>query len=542
MNNVTNPILVSREPPPPDYYQTNIESVIRAVLQLYGDILDEENASFGKTVLELPTDAIRLFARLCTRKGELFRLDSLQYDEISDVQVAITELTAANFVSLASSVELEDILNLYSRAQLLEWFPDLRSNQSRTDLQQNLLQTQDDSVIRSRLQTFSPCISFDVRRAVDTYSTLFFGNTHEDLTTFVLRDLGLRRYEDYDLDARTRLFQSKAALAAYLNLLDLLSEYEISEATACAERIKHFVSQLQPISTDRVIERIRSRFINRLARDLERLREFEAAAGLYLQSTMHPARERLVRCYRKLKQKSEEVQLIADIKRSPWTLEELDFAHTFGTRIREADLCAVETHELAPNAIETSIEDYAIQQLANKGVRAWHLENALPTGLFSLTYWEWLFAPVAGAFVNEFQSAPLDLFWPDFFAKREKVCEDPLESTGSLKAWILHMAQMKRGIACRGINWDLLTDDVLKSLLAVISTQTIQKLLTIMKQDLRQTWSGFPDLTVIREDSTVEFVEVKGPNDRLQVNQRIWLRSLIEQDVPVSLLRFRESS
>ena len=31
--------------------------------------------------------------------------------------------------------------------------------------------------------------------------------------------------------------------------------------------------------------------------------------------------------------------------------------------------------------------------------------------IFGLAYWHWLFAPIEGAFVNAFQTAPVDLGW-----------------------------------------------------------------------------------------------------------------------------------
>src|SRR5690606_40610713 len=43
----------------------------------------------------------------------------------------------------------------------------------------------------------------------DVLKLLFFGNLNQDLTDFVLRDLGMHRYEDYRLDRETRLFRSR---------------------------------------------------------------------------------------------------------------------------------------------------------------------------------------------------------------------------------------------------------------------------------------------------------------------------------------------
>ena len=56
--------------------------------------------------------------------------------------------------------------------------------------------------------------------------------------------------------------------------------------------------------------------------------------------------------------------------------------------------------------------------LAEDGGEAWHLENRLPQGLAALAFWDVVFAPVAGAFLNPYQDGPLDLYWDDFAAQR----------------------------------------------------------------------------------------------------------------------------
>src|SRR5262249_16934644 len=47
-----------------------------------------------------------------------------------------------------------------------------------------------------------------------------------------------------------------------------------------------------------------------------------------------------------------------------------------------------------------------------------YVENGLIPSLFGLLCWEAIFAPVAGAFFHQFQSAPADLLAPEFHARR----------------------------------------------------------------------------------------------------------------------------
>ncbi len=51
---------------------------------------------------------------------------------------------------------------------------------------------------------------------VATAQILFFGDSHTDLSTFVLEDLGMLRFESYQLDARHRQFGERAELDDFL--------------------------------------------------------------------------------------------------------------------------------------------------------------------------------------------------------------------------------------------------------------------------------------------------------------------------------------
>ncbi|MDE0350342.1 MAG: VRR-NUC domain-containing protein, partial [Gammaproteobacteria bacterium] len=186
------------------------------------------------------------------------------------------------------------------------------------------------------------------------------------------------------------------------------------------------------------------------------------------------------------------------------------------------------------------VEAAAAETLAARGGDVWHLENALPLGLFGLAYWDWVFAPVDGAFVNAFQNAPIDLFWPDFFATRRGLCDDPLAlDDASLRAAMLDTAESRRGIANRLVDWRALDAQTLDRVLAGIPMADVRRLLAIVAEDLDRARSGFPDLTAVYEDGSYEFAEVKGPTDQLRRHQRLWIDRLRAADLPVRVLRFR---
>lgn len=220
----------------------------------------------------------------------------------------------------------------------------------------------------------------------------------------------------------------------------------------------------------------------------------------------------------------------------PWTEEERRFAVRFRrSNLNKTDFPTTIV-EVGEEALH-SVEKYALDFLTHTEGLGWHLENALPMSLFGLAYWEWIFAPVDGAFVNPFQIAPKDLYWPEFFDVRTGRLPDPLDSTQSIKTIIYETANRKEGIANALVDWRAINRSNLSKILDIFSDEVIAKLLRIVRKDLTQMRSGFPDLTIVYDEHRFEFVEVKGPNDQLQENQKIWLTELINNELPVRVLR-----
>ena len=533
-------MLDPKSAPPPEYYAEKLETVVRQVLSLYGEILAEPDKKFGEFVLNLNEDATRLLARLCTRKGPLFPIESLQYQEVGNFSQAIQDLIDIGICTSDQDVDVDAAVSIYSLKQLRLAAPEVRKQNRRDLYLEDLMECFSTEELLDRLFSLSPWLNFVASESLEILSFLYFGNLYEDLSTFVLTDLGLRTYETYTLDKSTRIFQSAGALERFWNVHRMHVAYDEILERCDSKDLMHLAQAIGPASENVVIERQRSRFLNRLARDLERQSALSEACQVYRLSSMHPARERSVRCLQKLGKIKHQKRLVKEIETKPWTLEEHEFVKSMGRRFKEEELCNVELKYLSIGQQYASIEDHAADQIRSENTTVFHLENSIPTGLFALSHWNWIFAAVEGAFVNEFQSAPVDLFMPEFFEKRQSVLEDPLSDPALLKDRMIDTARKKRGLSCHGMNWEVWTEEFTELFLSAVPNSLMVNLLQVMKRDLRQMWAGFPDLTIIREGNEVEFIEVKGPGDRLQLNQRIWIRALVEQSIPVSVIRFKK--
>ena len=125
--------------------------------------------------------------------------------------------------------------------------------------------------------------------------------------------------------------------------------------------------------------------------------------------------------------------------------------------VRLAAPCSWRSHHAQSGGRRAgNIEAHAARLLAAAGGEAWHLENQLPTMLAGLAYWDIVFAPLPGAFVNPFQVAPLDLFWPDFAKTRADLlaCRDEaFTEPGRFTATLLDHHKQHHGIANRLVSW-----------------------------------------------------------------------------------------
>lgn len=561
------PELNAGQPPPDHYYADNLVALVEGVRQQYGDMLTPEESVFGEGVVALPAEAQRLLARLISRKGPLVRVDSLEFREIADTPAALERLIRDGLVSWCPEVPAGDLARLLTRAELVQCFGDVliagsatptaktvngassdvpaagsdapprRAISRKRDYVEWIEGSFTDAEVHQRIEPCCPWVALDIGERLELYRLLFFGDRRRDLSTFVLRDLGLARYPEYQLARERRLFADRAALDAYVALLGIGDYVDELGSRPGADAALPVLEALWRPFENRLFERRRSRILNRLGRGLERVGEFDAALGCYARSSMAPARERRTRILKRLGDPDGVERLRRRMRERPVCPQEADFARRFGTRRRLAwpeDTVILDVPDI------DAVERAAASILTADEGRAWHLENALPMGLFGLAYWDWMFAPVEGMFVNAFQTAPIDLFWPDFLQARRDLCRDPLAvDDATLRAAMLDACRAHRWVANRLVDWRAFDEDTLARLLEGLGMATVRKLLGIVAADLDNARRGFPDLTVVYGPGRFEFVEVKGPNDRLRDDQYLWIGRLRAAGLPVRVARCR---
>ena len=528
--------LEQNQAPPAEYYANNVLKLLVTVSEQYSDILNEFELTVLQRIQSLSHSAIRLFARLLSRSSPLLLCESLNYAEVEDREAALSELQQVELVRRNHRVPADQIMSLLTIKSLKQIYPLVPHTTPKQHYVNHIAcRYPENRHIDLLFQHFS-WVEVAVQEELTLFGLLFFGDLYQDLSSFVVRDLGIVRYEDYSIDTESRQFSDRETLDKYLELVALNRWVHENADTLDANTASHIIELLREPEDARLLERLRSNVLNRLARGLERQQENATAISAYSFSSLHPARERSMRIWSKQKQSCLMESMRTRILAQPWTEEERRFAVRFRrSNLNKTDFPTTIV-EVGEEALH-NVEKYALDFLTHTEGMGWHLENALPMSLFGLAYWEWIFAPVEGAFVNPFQIAPKDLYWPEFFDVRTDRLPDPLDSTQSIKTIIFETANRKEGIANALVDWRAINRSNLSKILDIFSDEVIAKLLRIVRKDLTQMRSGFPDLTIVYDDHRFEFVEVKGPNDQLQENQKIWLTELINNELPTRVLR-----
>ena len=427
----------------PHYYRDNFFSLCDTVRERYDDLLLGEERELLARLHSLPFAAQCLYVRLVSRSGPWFREARLDYPEIGAINKALDALLDAGLAAEPAGLSTEELGRLFTRGELSELFGAELASQAFVDKQAQLaaieaLSLPDDGLLERLYRADGARIV--TPEGVDLLATLqllFFGNRRQSLTEFVLSDLGVVRYFDYDLDREYRQFASRAALDEYLAcaaLHDLHWELVELGMTASLPALATEVLALEPQHESS--EGRFARLCNALARDLERAGELELALSLYRRSPRHPARERQARILERQEHWEDARALSDDILAAPWCEEEQEAAQRILPRVRRklGDKPApqprdsFERIDLVLPEPDGRVERASAAALAADWAEVHYVENALMNTLFGLAFWEEIFAPVAGAFQHPYQGAPADMYSGRFLARRRGMIERRLDT------------------------------------------------------------------------------------------------------------------
>lgn len=555
------------------YYLDNLEHVIAHALERYEHLLEPDAAAVLRRFGELSRDARRLYARLYLRVGPVFRRSALRYGEIH-VEAAIAELEAERLVRrLDVPLEPEaarELLPLFTAAELAgaAAASGLRVKGRKADLVEAVSALPEALAALRATDTLVERLCDDLFRLAQL---LFFGNRSQDLSEFVLVSLDRARYPDYEVARDLPLFSSREAVRAFLEAERLVAEeLDPLDPEALAARAAAALGALA--GCDAVAPHARRLHPGRLyaraafacARELERLDcnaeavavyaeiirlapqaglRGEAADRLGLAAARAGLPERFAECCAPLladpaldaiarfRVESRAAALAraagpaAALRQPPVVELELEAAGHAGSKALY----------LSASGEAVTIEAAALEALGG----GLHAENALFRALFGLLFWEVVFAPVKGMFQHRFQTGPLDLASEHFYENRRELVAARLEELrgASLGREVAVAFESHRGLTNAFVGWELYTAEELVRAADAFGERLAPILERLARHPSRHG-RGLPDLLVYEGGEPV-LVEVKGPGDQPQIEQRLWHDALLAAGVDVRIARVR---
>lgn len=546
---------------PVGYHVENLSVLLHSVMEQYQDLLTADEQRLLLCFEQLSPAGKSLYCRLLTRRGPILRQDRLRYEDITDLPATISELVDHDMASTDLPLEVETVLQLLTRPELNTHFPIAGASKlNKAQLISQILQQWQPDQLHQRLQANYPCIQAHFQEAFATYLLCFFGNSHQDLTEFVVNDLGHVRYEDYSLCRETRYFQSRQQIEQqiqYARARELLSDANLLQD---ADALQALAQSLPAPDEHPHLQRRYHKLLLEIARQLERLACPQAALALYQRClSRHPARERSIRILHQACQQQAAYELCLEIQAQGQHPEELEFASRFLPRLEKAlgiksassagrgskqagskragsgrnkatDWPAL---QLTLTATGDPVEWLAAEALSDADHQCYYVENTLINGLFGLLFWDCIFAAIPGAFINPFQRGPLDLSSEDFYPRRRDAIDARLQTLHG-DQWqqvIWHHFNTKQGLANPFVWWEALSEELLQQALRSIAPAHLQQLFQRLLQHPGLYRSGFPDLIRFNPHG-YELIEVKAPGDKLQANQIRWLHEFKRGGIP----------
>lgn len=535
---------------PPDprfYYLWNFQQALSWLQERSADLLDAPEHAFLRQFRAMETPAQALLVRMIMRKGAHFRISNLDYAEIGCPRLAAQPLLAAGWIRQDVELSLDELFNLLRKDELLEYLGDSPKQKAlkKNDLLAQLGERFDESRCFASWCPGSDeqILSLTIDALCERLRLMFFGNLHQDWSEFVLAELGIFRYEAVALTADSRAFRHRADVDCYLHLQRSLEQFEAGTP------VDNVLQQIASEACDTpFLAARRHKLLFRMGQQLEREGDLEGALRFYADCRHVGARLRQIRVLERLQQPQEAYALASEAALAPENDAEAQAVERalmrLARQLEQPPPCKAKA--VIPARIDLCLPkpegqsvEFAVKAHLNAPDGPVHyVENSLICSLFGLLCWEAIFAPLPGAFFHPFHSGPVDLFSADFHARRAGLfdaCLSHLDSE-AYKQVIRQRYTDKFGIQSPFVFWAALDQALLEQALDCLPAAHLRAWFSRLLLDLKANRAGMPDLIQFwPAQRRYRMIEVKGPGDRLQDNQRRWLAFCAEHGMPVDV-------
>jgi hypothetical protein len=539
---------------PPRYYLDYFKYLLDFVKRLYGDILSDSEQHFYNSFYQLSIDEQCLYVRLINRKGPWFQVSKLSYEEITDLEKTIKSLAEKEFAWFDfSEEELPFIVSGFTKPELIQLIklcelPSEGLNQlPKERVLAFLLNFSDKELLIRNIQEHYPVVTPGFYSDLLVFRCLFFGGEYGEMSDFVIRDLGIRKYEFFTVEDFTPKFKSRAELDQLLSVNEryLYFNQELADKPG-AEIFEWFGYQFNGENFSGLAQKRYDRLVLKIGKILESEKEYDKAIKLYHTSNTPESLKRLVVVLKKTEQKDQAVEITRSLLGSNLHISE-KYYHQYvhnkflgekGNKAETDFLNQAEVLELT-NYQEDYVENQVLEHFFQQGYKGYFSENYIWRGFFAALFWDIIYDPKFRIVHQPFQRNPSDLFSADFFELRKGQFQERVQILANRKFLKKHIEKVfdeKAGTTNVFTGWEPgLPSKILDFAKYLTAKQSAAILLEIAK-DPRENVTGFPDLFIYRK-TEYSFIEVKSENDHLSAKQLFWQYFFREQGINSKVLR-----
>ncbi|MFZ6658325.1 VRR-NUC domain-containing protein [Undibacterium sp. TJN19] len=535
----------------PFYYLENFQAFLDWVGGRYADLLTAEELAFMQQFAGLPQASRALYVRMVMRKASVFRASKLDYVEIGDTATAMQALVDVGWVQADPQLDIAGLFGLLQKPELAVVFGLTPAEKKLPKAEQLALLALQHVASKAFSAWSTGCgnvadSAYQVlnKALCDRLRLIFFGNLHQDWSEFVLSDLGIFQYEKVEFSPASRGFTSRADIDAYLAL------HACRELFHAAAPMSEVLAQLSEaaIANSWLASR-RNRLLFQVGEHLEKQKDWVLAHEVYAGCTYPGARLRAIRVLEKSGQSQAAFELLTLAQQAP----ESEAEHQQMLRIAPRLHRKLGLEKLSPQAspaparIDLQLpfpeQDYVVEYVVRDHLHSVdapvvYVENALINSLFGLLCWPAIFKAIPGVFFHPFHREPADLLSADFHARRADdfaACFAQLDS-GDYRQTMRQTYAGKFGLQSPFVFWSVMTAEVLEMALTCIPAAHLKHSFARILFDIKANRNGFPDLIQFwPQEQRYHMIEVKGPGDRLQDNQKRWLDFCATHDMPVTV-------
>jgi hypothetical protein len=542
---------------PPKYYLDNFHSLLLFVEGKYGGLLNSSEKAFIQAFRKLSNDGQCLFLRFANRKGLFFRTDKLHYPEIGSLEQALEELLFRQFCVFPTAAHqpmAADFLAVFGKDELCSIYKILKPGQKglsrlkKPELLALLLKESKWEELLAAAGTISPVIKHGYEQELEGLKFLYFGHLGGNMSEFVIRDLGMVRYEVPEESQLVARFQNRKEVDDMFTVSVAYQHFRELREEESAEKLYSWYLEWSARQNDlcEPAYLLFNKLTLKLARLLERLQQPYWALEVYERTEQAPARERRVRLLHKTGAGQEALELCSQMQADPQNADEVFFAKDYQARLLSKKRTKSTTRHLKEaetvaisSAYRYQVEKGVIHHLQERGGEAMYAENYLWRSLFGLVFWDIVFDLDAPVYHSPLQRAPSGLYLPQYMESRQgRMLErmDTLSDSQKLLTHVEAVYEAKWGFGNPLVGWHENTLPLVRAACLKITPACLKAVFMEMARNLKENSRGFPDLFSWTGNGYA-FIEVKSPNDTLSAQQLFWLRYFKECGIEARVLK-----